>query len=229
MMVHRPSKLRPTIPSSKNASTMSSETSTETVRPPAVAKVMAGSSKPGEGGRTDGLQSWQFFVLAGLGCATAATFLARGQGIIPVILLSVLMAAATLVGVMTLRAVQPLVSADEDRTVMIGARTRAALEREKQLTLRAIKDLEFDRAMGKLSDQDFKEMSARLRSRATRLIRQLDAGGGYRAQIEREIEKRLAEKPAPKDPAYICSGCRTKNDPDARFCKSCGRALVVGA
>ena len=28
-----------------------------------------------------GLQAWQFFVLAGLACATAATFMARGQSI----------------------------------------------------------------------------------------------------------------------------------------------------
>ena len=64
---------------------------------------------------------------------------------------------------------------------MVGQRTRAALEREKLLTLRAIKELEFDRAMGKLSDEDWQEMSGRLRARAARLIRQLDAGAGYRA------------------------------------------------
>ena len=63
---------------------------------------------------------------------------------------------------------------------MIGERTRAALEREKMLTLRSIKELEFDRAMGKLSDEDFQEMSGRLRARAARLMRQLDAGAGYR-------------------------------------------------
>ncbi len=52
----------------------------------------------------------------------------------------------------------PLVSPQEDRTAMIGERTRVALEREKMLTLRAIKELEFDRAMKKLSDEDFREM-----------------------------------------------------------------------
>src|SRR6185436_17587187 len=96
------------------------------------------------------IKPWQFFVLAGLGCATAATFMARGQGITAILLLSVLMAAVTFVGV---------------------------------TALRAIKELEFDRAIGKLSEEDFKEMSGRLRARATRLIRQLDAGGGYREQI----------------------------------------------
>ena len=50
---------------------------------------------------------------------------------------------------------------------MVGERTRVALEREKLLTLRAIKELEFDRAMRKLSDEDFQEMSGRLRARAS--------------------------------------------------------------
>ena len=53
---------------------------------------------------------------------------------------------------------------------MIGQRTRVALEREKMLALRTIKELEFDRAMGKLSDEDFREMSGRLRARAARLM-----------------------------------------------------------
>jgi hypothetical protein len=159
---------------------MSSETSTKQVRP-----------KPDA---TDaGLQPWQFFVLAALGCATAVTFITRGQGPTAVILLGILMAAAALVGYTALRMIRPLVSPDQDRTVMIGHRTRVALEREKMLSLKSIKELEFDRAMGRLSDEDWREMSSRLRTRAARLIRQLDAGSGYREQIERELAKRLGD------------------------------------
>src|SRR5262249_60516537 len=95
------------------------------------------------------------------------------------------------VGLAVVRVLRPLVSADEDRTPMIGHRTRAALEREKMLALRSIKELEFDRAMGKLSAADFDEMSGRLRTRAARLMRQLDAGGGYRAQVEAELQRRM--------------------------------------
>ena len=95
-----------------------------------------------------GLEPWQFFVLAALGCATAVTFVARGQGPTAVILLSILMATAALVGYAALRALRPLVMVEEDRTVMVGQRTRVALEREKLMTLRSIKELEFDRAMG---------------------------------------------------------------------------------
>ena len=118
--------------------------------------------------------------------------MARGQGVTAVVLLTVLMATAALVGLAVLRTLRPLVSAEDDRTSMIGERTRAALEREKMLALRPIKELEFDRAMGKLSDADFQEMSGRLRARAARLMRQLDAGAGYREQIERDLAKRLA-------------------------------------
>ena len=173
------------------------------------------------------LQPWQFFVLAALACATVATFLARGQGVAAVILLSVMMAATALVGLAVLRVVRPLVSASDDRTVMIGERTRAALEREKMLALRAIKELEFDRAMGKVSDTDWQEMSGRLRARAGRLMRQLDAGAGYRDLIERELDKRLAAASTerPMAVAKSCASCSTPNDADARFCKNCGERL----
>ena len=96
-----------------------------------------------------GLQPWQFFVLAALGCATAATYLARGRGLAATVLIGLLMASAALVGLAALRALGPLVFPDVDRTSMIGRGTCAALEREKMLALRSIKELEFDRAMGK--------------------------------------------------------------------------------
>ncbi|PYQ76063.1 MAG: hypothetical protein DMG04_05020 [Acidobacteria bacterium] len=201
-----------------------------------------------------GLQTWQFFLLAALGCATAVTFLARGQGIVSIILLGILMITTAAVGIAVLRMVRPLVSSEEDRTVMIGHRTRAALEREKHLTLRAIKELEFDRAMGKLAEADFQEMSTRLRMRAAGLLRQLDAGSGYRDQIERDLAARLkgsrydsgsagshnemqtdtgsarlsAERIAGEREASaerLCANCSTVNDADATFCKSCGVKL----
>jgi len=184
----------------------------------------------------NGLQTWQFFVLAALGCATAVTFLARGQGIVTIILLGILMITTAAVGIAALRMLRPLVSSEEDRTVMIGHRTRAALEREKYLTLRAIKELEFDRAMGKVAEADFQEMSSRLRLRAAGLIRQLDAGSGYRDQIERDVAARLKGSrydsgsvgSRPEGEAVgerLCASCSTANDADAKFCKSCGVKL----
>jgi hypothetical protein len=190
---------------------------------------MMSSETSTEGGvRDHGLHPWQFFVLSALGCATAGTFLARGQGVTAIVLVSALMAGAALVGMAALRTFRPLVSAEDDRVVMVGQRTRAALEREKLLTLKTIKELEFDRAMGKLSDADWQEMSTRLRARAARLMRQLDASSGFRDQIERDLAKRLGEssaRPAKRAADRLCASCSTANDADARFCKSCGQSL----
>ena len=176
------------------------------------------------------LQPWQFFVLVALACATAATFMARGQGAVVVILLSALMGTAALAGLAALRTFLPLVTNQEDRTQVVGERTRATLAREKMLALRAIKELEFDRAMGKLSEEDFREMGGRLRARAARLMRQLDAGAGYREKIERDLSKRLGDHAAQAAPAQAvaartCAKCSTSNDGDARFCKECGAKL----
>ncbi len=145
-----------------------------------------------------------------------------------VLLVSLLMATTTLVGIAALRALRPLVSDHEDRSTVIGERTRAALEQEKANTLRTIKELEFDRAMAKMSEADFNEMSVRLRARAARLMKQLDAGTGYRPKIEADLLKRLGnagESKASTHAERACPKCSTPNDTDARFCKNCGERL----
>jgi hypothetical protein len=200
----------------------------------------------------DALQPWQLFTLAGLIGATIVVFLSRGQSPIGIVLLSCAIFAAAYVGLMALRTFLPFTGRlPEESAEILGGRTRAALEREKALVLRTIKELEFDRGMGKVSERDFAEMSARLRARAARLMRQLDAGSVYRVEIEREIERRLAAiPPAPQSstasaagateaarPATsaatsgdrICPACDAGNDADARFCKSCGAKMEAGS
>ena len=209
---------------------------------------------PGE--RSDALQPWQLFTLAGLIGATIVVFMSRGQTPAGIILLSLIIFAAAFVGLASLRTFLPFAEKIlEGGPEVLGGRTRAVLEREKGLLLRFIKELEFDRRMGKVSEKDFAEMSARLRTRAARVMRQLDAGSLYREQIEREVAKRLAglgtrdpgsgsteavaaadaasrvppiESRAP-DPeprsAVECPSCVTQNDPDAKFCKHCGSRL----
>ena len=114
------------------------------------------------------------------------------------------------------------------------------LEREKQLVLKAIKEIEFDYQMRKIAERDYREMVERYRNRAMRLISEIDAGGDYRGLIEKELKLRLdlpAADPAPATPAAtsttapapaarpLCAACKTENDTDAKFCKSCGGKL----
>jgi hypothetical protein len=188
------------------------------------------------------LQPWQLFTLAGLLGATLVVFLARGQSPAAVIMLSLLVFAAAAVGVAAIKTFVSLAGpvTTATRGQVLGGRTRAALEREKALVLRSIKELEFDRAMRKVSEKDFAEMSARLRARAAGLMRQLDAGTGYREQIEKEVARRTHDVGAPEkqEPPYsgqdsshaagrLCAACQTLNDIDAKFCKSCGAKMEL--
>ena len=122
------------------------------------------------------------------------------------------------------------------------------LEREKQLVLKAIKEVELDYQMRKIAEPDYKEMVERYRTRALRLIGELEAGDNFRPLIERELRDRVViaeaavapESPAPRAEsaagvapaevqlqlaASVCKSCGTRNDDDAQFCKKCGGKL----
>ena len=168
-----------------------------------------------------------FFVLLSLLGATAAVLLARPSAPASLILISATIGAAGLAAIAVYRTLAPLVSsqADLDRQPL-SERLRLDLEREKALTLRSIKELEFDRAMGKVSPQDFDDMAGRLRARALGIMRQLEEGAHvYRAAIEQELAQRVKAELPPKG-GSDCS-CGTRNDADARFCKNCGSKLVA--
>ena len=181
---------------------------------------------------------WHFFVLAGLAGATVAVVTVRPGGIAPLVLVVLAAWAGAYVGYALYRMVVPLTVGDfAERVEMVGGRTRAALEREKTLVLRSLKELEFDRAMGKVSDVDFEEMGGRLRARARSLLKQLDIdGAAYRDLIERELAARVMQVgDAPAGAAssqatrLLCGSCGESNERDARFCKSCGAALQEAA
>lgn len=174
----------------------------------------------------EALQPWQLFTLAGLIGATVVVFMSRGHTPSGIILLSLIVFAAAVVGIGAWRMLAPLVTpGDPTLSPVLGGRTRAGLEREKALALRAIKELEFDRAMGKVSEKDFAEMGGRLRMRAAGLMRQLDAGTSYREQIAQEIEKRVGTAGKAGSMLHDCAHCGTGNDGDAQFCKRCGASL----
>jgi hypothetical protein len=181
----------------------------------------------------DGFRPWHFFVLSSILLATVAVMLSRQSSPAGLILISLTIAAAGLAAAAFHRMLLPLtrpfvLRADE----AVSERARAALEREKMLVLRTIKELEFDRAMGKLAQKDFEEMTGRLRVRALSLMRQLDLETGvYGSVIEQELASRLArdagragESTPSAASAAVCA-CGTANDADAVFCKKCGTRI----
>jgi hypothetical protein len=180
------------------------------------------------------LQPWQFFTIVTMLAATAAVYVARGTTLANLILVSLTVMAVGLAAMAFYQTLSPLVGTEEAPAGQaLEGRARLALEREKTLVLRSIKELEFDRAMGKIAEPDFLDMVARLKVRAVGLMKQLDQEAPeWRVEIERELERRLAARGVSAPPprpvaagAAACAACGTANDADARFCKACGARL----
>jgi len=183
-----------------------------------------------------GMRGWHLLLVATVIAIAAGVFATRGTGAVNAVAVGVAIATVAWAAAAAARTVAPLVTPDiGEQTEMVAGRTRAALEREKMLVLRSIKEVEFDRAMGKISVADFDEVAGRLRARAAGLLRQLDADStGYRALIERELATRVGRAPAATAPAEVpppvaaagaCPSCGTEHDADARFCKACGARI----
>jgi hypothetical protein len=180
---------------------------------------------------------FNIFLGAGLALALGAIALLRGQNPASVSLVALTLVAAGLAGIALFLVLAPFTGDAPAGSPLVGGRRRAALERDKALTLRSIKELEFDRAMGKVSEADFVEMRDRLRARALRLMRQLEGSALYQQMIERDAQAAGSGQQAAgtMQPAAGsgqqtidkgCAFCGTVNDFDARFCKECGKRLA---
>jgi hypothetical protein len=168
-----------------------------------------------------------FFLIAALSVSIVAFLLLRGQPLAVLALVALTLIGAGLAAAAAYRMLAPLGEEATEEISLTGGRTRAALERDKALVLRSLKELEFDFAMGKISDADFAEMRDRLRQRAVRLMQQLEGRAMYRTQIERDLAAAggASEQGAASAVSGVCAACGTANDADARFCKGCGTAL----
>jgi rRNA maturation endonuclease Nob1 len=116
----------------------------------------------------------------------------------------------------------------EIETNVATGRRKKELEREKQSLVKALKELEFDHRMGKISEADWKEIGGQYRARALRALRQLDAEvADYRLMVEREVARRKSLTPTRQadEVRPRCIQCSTENDTDAAFCKRCGQRL----
>ena len=68
-------------------------------------------------------------------------------------------------------------------------------EDQKRAVLRALKDLEFERSVGKISEDDFEALTAKYRAEAKRLLRQIDDDNRpERLKVELLVARRLREE-----------------------------------
>ncbi|MBI5035124.1 MAG: zinc ribbon domain-containing protein [Chloroflexi bacterium] len=102
---------------------------------------------------------------------------------------------------------------------------------QRDATYSAIKDLENDHAMGKLSDHDYRSLRAKYEMKAVAILQELDAFSGSKSDhtptandelIESEVA-RLRRNSA--SGAMNCPKCGTAHTADDVFCAKCGTSL----
>lgn len=99
----------------------------------------------------------------------------------------------------------------------------SAEEEQKRAVLRALKDLEFERSVGKITQEDYVELSTRYRAEARRLMHLIDSSGEKdRSTIEQVLAERLAaaaakaaSKAKPKDTGIAGEDAPEASDPEA--------------
>lgn len=86
----------------------------------------------------------------------------------------------------------------------------------------ALREIEFDRATGKLSDADYAELKSRYTREAIASMRRQDAAGGETLVGDDEIEAAVR---AYRDSHATCPVHGARPEPGAVYCSECGRYL----
>jgi hypothetical protein len=82
----------------------------------------------------------------------------------------------------------------------IGMGAPSTEEEQKRAVLRALKDLEYERSVGKLSDADYHEFSERYRAEARRLIEAVDATLGPAQELAEKLARDRLDQAGLSDP-----------------------------
>ncbi len=109
---------------------------------------------------------------------------------------------------------------------------------EREGILAALRDLDFDHAMGKIADEDYAPQRAQLVARGVEALKQLERLGVEDA-IEQAIAARRKARPAREAEAFdftsfrsgvvraeaACPNCGRLTHPEDKFCAQCGAKL----
>ena len=132
--------------------------------------------------------------------------------------------AAALVGMMALWLVlQPLIWSE--RKMPPPFEPVDPEETPRGAALAALKEIDFDRETGKLSDGDYEFLKARYTTLALEALRaeSLDVTPDT---IEAMVAARVRSLRSAGLPTATCSNCGPRPEPDAVFCSSCGNQLT---
>ncbi len=164
------------------------------------------------------------------------------EGAVPLVLGTLLaLGALTLVLSPLLSGEAEVRAEDEQRAAKEAARIKAARARrsgreEESLdgAVAALREIEFDRETGKLSDSDYAELKTRYTREALAELRAADAREAPTAPVFTPVAVLSIDESADPVEAAIrrarenqrsCGVCGPRPEPDATYCSSCGRYL----
>jgi hypothetical protein len=168
------------------------------------------------------------------------TLVAMPEGAVPLVLGTVLaLGALTLVLSPLLSGEAEVRAEDEQKAAAEAARIKAARAKragreEEQMdgAVAALREIEFDRETGKLSDSDYAELKTRYTREALAELRAADARNAA-AVLVVVAAMSPADAADPVEAAIhrarqnqrSCGVCGPRPEPDATYCSSCGRYL----
>ena len=103
-------------------------------------------------------------------------------------------------------------------------------EEDEASAVAALREIEFDRATGKLSDSDYAELKQRYTREALAELRAADAvsvaSGSATVEIAADADPVEAAIRRAAARQRDCAVCGPRPEPDALYCSSCGRYLA---
>ena len=100
-------------------------------------------------------------------------------------------------------------------------------ETPRGIALAALKEIEFDRATGKLSDADYEQLKARYTANALAVLRAESGRDDVEEMIGARTRALRAAAGSTQPAALHCSDCGPRPEPDAVFCSSCGSRVAA--
>ena len=108
----------------------------------------------------------------------------------------------------------------------------------KGIALAALREIEFDRATGKLSDEDYAQLKTRYTAVALQVLRSEPSPEGATPEAQTAsgdsatgdvVEAMIADRVRRMEHGGIrCPSCGPRPESDALLCSGCGRSLTVG-
>jgi hypothetical protein len=114
------------------------------------------------------------------------------------------------------------------------------LKKSKEDVYAAIKEMDMDFGMGKISEEDYQDLKSRYKSKALHILKELDGverGEDVDAVIEGEVrqlrrktetESESANGKESEGQINFCPECGKRVAPKDNFCKGCGKKLREG-